>query len=179
MSVLILNTDLLRAAGLPLAYELDPSKRLRGWRASAERIEQLRSVVEKQQGAPVFYRKQLRNRSEHRLLPAEQANRRSGPSAVTFPRRRRSRTSFRSGAGMMHLCPRRRARPAVASEDFIPDLQGANPFHGRNALYITDRAEVKPPSTIKDGFERVEMIACIDQHRPRPAAPPVARLRVL
>jgi hypothetical protein len=43
MSALALNTDLLRVAGIPLAYEIDPSKRLRGWRSSAEQLEKVRA----------------------------------------------------------------------------------------------------------------------------------------
>ena len=50
-----------------------------------------------------------------------------------------------------------------------------NPFLGRTALYITDRAEERPPSSIKGGFEQVEMIACIDQTR---RGLPLRQLRV-
>jgi hypothetical protein len=38
-------------------------------------------------------------------------------------------------------------------------------FAGRDALYVTDRAEERPPSSIKGGFERVEMVGCLDLHR--------------
>ena len=53
--------------------------------------------------------------------------------------------------------------------------QGYNPFKGRTALYITDRAEENAPSSIKEGFERWEMIACIDQDR---RGKPLRQLRV-
>jgi hypothetical protein len=57
-------------------------------------------------------------------------------------------------------------KPGEAPPDpaFTEEL-GYNPFRGRTALYITDRAEEKAPSSIKTGFERWEMIACIDQTR--------------
>ena len=50
-------------------------------------------------------------------------------------------------------------------EEYYTEEMGYNPFLGRTALYITDRAEQRPPSSIKRGFERTEMIACIDQTR--------------
>lgn len=53
---------------------------------------------------------------------------------------------------------------APIDENFVAE-QGVNMFAGRTALYITDRTEEKAPTTIKDGFERVEMIACIDLYR--------------
>jgi hypothetical protein len=53
----------------------------------------------------------------------------------------------------------------LPKDSYFNEEQGINPFHGRTALYISDRPEERGPSTIKNGFERVEMIACIDQKR--------------
>jgi hypothetical protein len=52
---------------------------------------------------------------------------------------------------------------------------GYNPFLGRTALYITERAEERAPSSIKRGFTSVEMIACLDQTR---RGQPLRQLRV-
>jgi hypothetical protein len=60
-------------------------------------------------------------------------------------------------------------------DSLYTEEQGYNPFKGRAALYITDRAEENAPSSIKDGFERWEMIACIDQER---RGKPLRQLRV-
>lgn len=57
------------------------------------------------------------------------------------------------------------ALPHLPLDESFVEEQGLSLFAGRTALYITDRAEERPPSTIKDGFARVEMIACIDLHR--------------
>ncbi len=54
VSVIMINTDLLRIVGIPLSYKLDPSARLRGWRASAGEIETLRKSYEAKIGQPVF-----------------------------------------------------------------------------------------------------------------------------
>jgi hypothetical protein len=63
MSLVVLDTDLLRMLGLRLPYEVvlssgerrdaDPSTRLRGWRTTAEVVEQKRAEFEKAHG-PVF-----------------------------------------------------------------------------------------------------------------------------
>jgi hypothetical protein len=63
MSLLILDTDVVRLLGIPQPYQivvnsgerrdLDPSMRLRGWRTTAEIVEQKRAAFEKAHG-PVF-----------------------------------------------------------------------------------------------------------------------------
>src|SRR5213079_2878824 len=58
-----------------------------------------------------------------------------------------------------------RARPELPLDESFVEEQGVSLFAGHTALYISDRAEERPPSTIKDGFGRVEMVACIDVHR--------------
>ena len=56
--------------------------------------------------------------------------------------------------------------PGYQRDDTIyTEEHGYNPFRTRTALYITDRDEEKAPSSIKQGFESWEMIACIDQTR--------------
>jgi hypothetical protein len=43
--------------------------------------------------------------------------------------------------------------------------QGISLFAGHTALYITDRGEERPPSTIKAGFEKVDLVGCFDLTR--------------
>ena len=52
------------------------------------------------------------------------------------------------------------AQPQLPLEDFY-SAEGVNFFAGRTALYITDRAEERAPSSIERGFERVEMVALL------------------
>ena len=56
-------------------------------------------------------------------------------------------------------------RPELPLDESFVEEQGVSIFAGGDALYFTDRAEERPPSTIKGGFERVEMVACIDLQR--------------
>lgn len=59
----------------------------------------------------------------------------------------------------------RMLRPDLPLDESYVEQQGVSLFVGRTALYVTDRAEEKPPSSIKAGFERTEMVACIDINR--------------
>ena len=45
---------------------------------------------------------------------------------------------------------------AVPKDEYYTEESGVSLFVGRSALYITDRAEERATSAIKDGFERVE-----------------------
>ncbi len=56
-------------------------------------------------------------------------------------------------------------RPDLPLDESYVEQQGVSLFTGRTALYVTDRAEEKPPSSIKKGFDRTEMVACIDIKR--------------
>jgi hypothetical protein len=54
MSVLILNTDVVRMLGIPWRYDKDPGARLRGWRTAAITINDVRKKFEAQNGKPAF-----------------------------------------------------------------------------------------------------------------------------
>jgi hypothetical protein len=66
--------------------------------------------------------------------------------------------------------------PQLPLDESFVEEQAVNLFAGRNALFITDEHERDPnapasgqdkgaPTSIKGGFERVEMVACIDIKR--------------
>lgn len=164
MSVVALNTDSIRRVGVPLSYELDPSKRLRGWRASAENLEQVRAEFEAKVGQPVFLIANSYGVAaglSFYLMEKRVEGPRHPP--IYFPESQQIENQF-------SFWPRYDEFIAVPKESlpqnaYFTEEQGLNPFHGRCALYITDRAEEKAPSRIKGGFEKVEMIACFDQLR--------------
>jgi hypothetical protein len=55
--------------------------------------------------------------------------------------------------------------PSLPIVEYASEEHGINFFVGRNALYITDRAEERPPTSIKGGFDRTEMIALFNIKR--------------
>ncbi len=114
--------------------------------------------------ASLSHRKYLRRRCGPRVLLATT----SGPKVRNIRRfisrnPRPSRINSRSGRATTNSSACRET--SIPADSYYTEEQGINPFHGRTALYVTDRAEERAPSMIKSGFERVEMIACIDQTR--------------
>ena len=67
------------------------------------------------------------------------------------------------------------AAPQLAIDEYFTESMGYSPFIGRTALYITDRPEEKPASSILREFARTEMIATIDLTR---RGLPLRQLRV-
>jgi hypothetical protein len=218
MSLAVLNTDVLRAIGIPWSYEVDPGSRLRGWRTTAETVENFRKDFEQKQGAPVFliankyqtaaalsfYMKEPRvEGSGHppvyipesqaienqfsfwprydELVDLRQVGREvlaKPPAHLTpaqladitrtlkaLPAEDQAHTADAADLWREYVRALTVARPDLLLDESFVEQHGINLFAGRSALYVTDRTEERPPSSIKSGFERVEMIACIDIHR--------------
>jgi hypothetical protein len=174
MSLFILNTDLVRLAGVPWSYERDPSARMRGWQSAAGEVERLRAEFETQLGQPVFL---IAN--EHEVAASLafylKDKRPEGPGhpPIYIP----AQPYFEDQFSFWHRYDELIDLPAgFQREDTIfTEEQGYNPFRGRSALYITDRVEKRTPASIKAGFERWMMTAHIDQAR---RGQPLRQLRV-
>lgn len=225
MSLIILNTDLVRMAGVPLPYQVpmasgerrdvDPSMRLRGWRTTAEVVEQKRAEFEKANG-PVFlignkyqtaailsfYMKNPRREQPGHpavYIPGSQAIenqfsfwprydeltrvpdiareylaardadpelREAVSKALAALDKEESTPGGKTADAQRGLVRElRRAMPELPLDESYVEESAISRFEGRNALYITDRQEERAPSTIKAGFKRVDMIACIDLNR--------------
>lgn len=223
MSLLTLDTDLIRRLGVPLPYKMDPSARLRGWRSTTEIVEKFRREYETKIGEPVFlignkyqtsailafYMKdrrvegpghppvyipesqdienqfsfwprydelvELRQIARETLaapLPAggnaaaradlERAVKALPPDveAPTAEAASAASDAWREVVRILHVL-----RPELPLDESFVEHRGINMFTGRSALYVTDRMEERAPSTVKRGFSKVEMIACIDLNR--------------
>ncbi|MEQ1859850.1 MAG: glycosyltransferase family 39 protein [Chthoniobacteraceae bacterium] len=174
MSLALMNTDLVRATGVSWAYARDPSSRMRGWQSAAAEIERFRDRYEAEHGVPVFL---IAN--EHEVAASLGFylgdKRPAGPGhpPIYIPAQPYFEDQFSFWPRYDQLID---LPPGYQREDTIyTEEQGYNPFKGHTALYITDRAEVKAPSSIKDAFEQWEMIACIDQTR---RGQPLRQLRI-
>lgn len=174
MSLALLNTDLLRAAGIAWDYHRDPTSRMRGWQTAAAEIERFRDAFEDQHDEPVFL---IAN--EHEVAASlafyMTDKRPAGPQhpPIYIPAQPYFEDQFSFWPRYDQLID---LPPDFQRDDTIyTEEQGYNPFKGHTALYITDRAEVKAPTAIKNGFERWEMIACIDQTR---RGKPLRQIRV-
>ena len=222
MSVLTVDTEMLRRAGLPLSYDRDPSARARGWHTAAESIETLRKKFETEHGQPVFliannygtaaslafyFQDKRREAPGHppvycpmsavpenqfyfwprydalvsyadqarELLPSLDAARRtaltSALSTLETPGTPEQETEHRR----QFLTALKAAAPQLPIDEYFTESMGYSPFLGRTALYITDRPEEKPASSILREFARTERIATIDLTR---RGLPLRQLRV-
>jgi hypothetical protein len=164
MSLVTINPDVVRGFGIALGYDHDPGARMRGWRTTADEIERVRAEFEKDFGQPVFL---IANEHEVAASLAFYIHdkRVEGPGhpPVYIPAQAYFEDQFSFWPRYDELID---LPPGEKSEDTIyTEEKGYNPFKGRTALYISDRAEQRPATSIQDSFERWEMIACIDQFR--------------
>ena len=174
-SLLIINLDAMRVFGIAWPYKRDPGARMRGWRTAAAQVEQLRANFEAQLGEKVFL---IAN--EHEVASSlafyMKDKRPEGPAhpPVYIPESQALVDQFSFWHRYDEFVDAAEA-PHIARDEYYTEEGGVNPFMGRTALYLTDRAEEKAPSAIKGGFEQVEMIACIDQTR---RGMPLRQLRI-
>ncbi len=164
MSLLLLNTDLARMAGIPWPYDRDPTGRLRGWETAAREVHRIRTELEAVANDKVFLIGDSYGTaaalSFH--LPEPRVE---GPNhpPVYIPESQNIENQFsfwpRYDEFLLDGQP-------VEPNPYFTEQRGVNPFLGRNALYITvDPRRDSPPSSIRDGFESHEMIALIEIKR--------------
>lgn len=164
MSTLVLNTDLLRTAGVPLPYRLDPSTRLRGWRTTAEQVENFRKKFEAETGKPVFLiGSSYQMAASLSFYMKEKRVEGPGHPPVYIVESQNIENEFSLWPRYDEFVALKPGEKPV--DEYFSQEQGTNPFLGRNALYITDRAEEKPATGVKRGFEHTEMIALYDIQR--------------
>lgn len=173
MSLLIINTDTLRALGLPWAYNRDPSGRLRGWESAAVEVERLRKAVEEEWGEELFL---VSNSWQNAATLAFHFDdkRQEGP--------RHPPIYFRESPLMENqfsFWPRYDGY--IESEEPPPgapvlrEQTAWNPFIGRNALFITSSDGQRPAFQIRESF--VDWIPLADVKVKRRGLP-VRRLRI-
>jgi hypothetical protein len=174
LSIFTVNTDALRSLGLPLPYSRDPAARLRGRVSAAERVEAVRRKVETELGEPVFLIANNYGAAASLAFYMKEA-RYEGPGhpPAYVPESAYPENQYFFWPRYdenLDLPPGERP-----PDEYYTEEMGYNPFLGRTALYVTERAEERAPSSIKRGFTSVEMIACLDQTR---RGQPLRQLRV-
>lgn len=174
ISLLAMDTDLPRRFGIRYGYDRDPSERLRGWQTAAEKIGDVRREFEAANGQPVFLiaNKYGTAASLAFYLPDKRVEA-PGHPPVYVPESAFPENQYFFWHRYDENVPI--APGSVPKDEYYTEEGGVSQFVGRTALYITDRAEERPPTSIKRGFERVEMIRCIDFAR---RGLPLRQLRV-
>lgn len=164
MSLLALNSDLLRAAGFELPRR-DPADRIRGWRSAAQAIESVRAEVEGQLAEKVFVIADARDRaSEFSFYFRDKRPEGPGhpPVYIVESQDIQNQFSFWPRYDQFVEAPPGAARP---EGDVYTEEDGVNPFEGRSALYVQANGKPDPPRNITAAFQATERYATIEVRR--------------
>lgn len=140
----------------------DPSDRVRGWRSTAEALQQVRDDFEKRTGQPVFLIADERDRAAELsfYLPDKRV---AGPGhpPVYIPESQDmvNQFSFWPRYDEFEPLPPNAARDP---NETYTEEQGVNRFVGRTALYFQQGKKGWPPRNIRNAFGRTEPVATIE-----------------
>ena len=137
LSAAVLNMDIVRAAGILLSFERDPTARMRGWREAAERVAAFRDTLEAQSGQKFFLIANSYNTASAigYYLPERRVEA-PGHPPVYVPESPVPENQYHFW-GRYDEYEERRAAAINDQEDSRE--YGINRFAGRTAIYITDR----------------------------------------
>ena len=163
MSVVALDTDLLRSVGIVLRH--DHSNQLRGWKSATNAIEKVRHDVETQLGQPVFLIADERDRaSEISFYLKDKRAEGPGHPPVYIVESQDMRNQFSFWPRYDEFVERPATAPQEKSEVYTEE-NGINPFEGRTALYIQDSGKEQPPHNIRAAFQSTERVTTIEVRR--------------
>lgn len=163
MSVVALNSDVLRSSGLP-APQRDPSDRLRGWRSAAGAVEKLRSELEAQLGEKVFMIADERDRaSELAFYFRDRRVEGPGHPAIYIPESQDIVNQFSFWPRYDEFLPAP-VHPTPEEGDVYTE-EGGNPMTGRTAMFIQGNGRGEAPRRIRAAFASTDLIAKIEVRR--------------
>jgi 4-amino-4-deoxy-L-arabinose transferase-like glycosyltransferase len=157
VSLVAVETNILRAVGFPLSFKRDPTGRLRGWREAALRVNEFRQSLEKQSGQKFFLiANSYGTAAALGFYLPEKRIEAPGHPAVYVPESPVAENQFHFW-GRYDEYEERKQQVVNDQED--SKEYGVNRFAGRTALYITDREweTIMPPEIITRTFERWEL----------------------
>src|SRR5207248_5782057 len=135
MSVLALDSDLVRTAGLRL-WRGDPSDRMRGWKAATRAVEELRAAWENRTGEKLFLIADDRSRASEISFYLRD-KRVEGPNhpPVYLPESQDMVNQFSFWPRYDEFVELKPGMPRPEGETYTEE-NGINPFVGRDALFI-------------------------------------------
>jgi hypothetical protein len=160
LSTAVMDTDLLRKAGIPLPHGKDPGSRQRGWITTAAAVHELRQACESTMDTKLFLianRYQTSAELSHYMRPERFEG--VGHPQVYIPESPIILNQF-------SFFPRYDEFFPITADKNAPDPEYTqeatfNPFMGRSALFINDRSS-DVPSEVRAGFDKVDPIDCFD-----------------
>ncbi len=164
MSVIALDTDLLRTAGYPL-WRRDPSDRMRGWKSATGAVEKMRNDLEAQLGEKLFLIADARDRaSEISFYLRDKRLEGSGHPPVYITESQDMVNQFSFWPRYDEFVERKPGAPQPEGEVYTEE-NGINPFAGRDALFIREGEREHVPHNIRAAFQSTEPVGTIEVRR--------------
>jgi len=164
MSVIALDTDLLRAAGYNLQRS-DPSDRMRGWRSATSALEKMRHDLEAKLGEKLFLIADARDRaSEISFYLRDKRVEGPGHPPVYIPESQDMVNQFSFWPRYDEFIELKPGMPHPEGETYTEE-NGINLFVGRDALFIRDGEKGHVPHNIRSAFQSTEQVGTIEVQR--------------
>ena len=164
MSVIALNTDLLRSAGYEL-WRNDPSDRMRGWKSATGAVEKMRNDLEAQLGEKLFLIADARDRaSEISFYLRDKRTEGPGHPPVYIIESQDMVNQFSFWPRYDEFIEVKPGTQRPESEVYTEE-NGINPFVGRSALFIRDGEKDGVPHNIRVAFQSTESVGTIEVRR--------------
>src|SRR5437773_2146487 len=164
MSIVALNTDLLRAAGYQFKRS-DPSDRLRGWNSATNALEKIRNDLETKLGEKLFLIAEARDRASE-ISSYLRDRRVEGPShpPVHIPESQDMVNQFSFWPRYDEFVELKPGTPRPEGETYTEE-NGINPFVGRDALFIRSGEKEHVPHSIRAAFQSTNPVGTIEVRR--------------
>jgi len=164
MSVIALDTDLLRTAGYQL-WRSDPSDRMRGWKSATRAVEKMRNDFEAQLGEKLFLIADARDRaSEISFYLRDKRAEGPGHPPVYITESQDLVNQFSFWPRYDEFAELKPDTPQPGAEVYTEE-NGVNPFVGRDALFIRAREKEHVPHNIRAAFQSTEPVGTIEVRR--------------
>ena len=164
MSVIALDTDLLRTAGYQLPRS-DPSDRMRGWKSATGAVEKMRTDLEAQLGEKLFLIADARDRaSEISFYLRDKRPEGPGHPPVYITESQDLVNQFSFWPRYDEFVELKPGAPRPEGEVYTEE-NGINPFVGRDALFIREGEKQNVPHNIRAAFQTTELAGTIEMRR--------------
>src|SRR5438067_260934 len=164
MSVIALDTDLLRTAGVELQRS-DPSDRMRGWKSATRAVEKTRNDLEARLGEKLFLIADARDRaSEISFYLRDKRPEGPGHPPVYIIESQDMVNQFSFWPRYDEFVEIKPGTPRPEGEVYTEE-NGINPFVGRSALFIREGEKEGVPHNIRAGFQSTEPVGTIEVRR--------------
>ena len=164
MSVIALNTDLLRAAGYQFERN-DPSDRMRGWKTATRALEDVRNGLETKLGEKLFLIADARDRaSEISFYMRDKRVEGPGHPPAYIPESQDMVNQFSFWPRYDEFVQSKPGMPRPEGETYTEE-NGVNLFTGRDALFVRSGEKEHVPHNIRAAFQSTEPVATIEVSR--------------